>query len=98
MRPYYDDGAAVIYLGDARDILPQIPSASVDFIFTDPPYGHNQNDGDLAHHREKALGLVARGCAVAGAARPSGPSGWVAMSYFGNAAKKRVFEPSAAMS
>jgi len=29
---------------------------SVDFVFTDPPYGHNNNDGDLIANREKALG------------------------------------------
>jgi len=27
-----------------------------DFIFTDPPYGHNNNDGDLINNMEKALG------------------------------------------
>ena len=33
--------------------------AGVDFIFTDPPFGHNNNDGDLIHNREKALGRSA---------------------------------------
>jgi site-specific DNA-methyltransferase (adenine-specific) len=28
----------------------------VDFIFTDPPYGHNNNDGDLIANWEAALG------------------------------------------
>ena len=47
-------GSATLYLGDARDITPTL--APVDFIFTDPPYGHNNNNGDLIHRREVALG------------------------------------------
>jgi DNA modification methylase len=43
--------------GDCLKILPGIPDASVDMIFTDPPYGHNNNNnGDLIHRREAALG------------------------------------------
>ena len=38
MRPYYDDGQATIYHGDALDILPTLPAASVDLVVTDPPY------------------------------------------------------------
>lgn len=68
--PYYDHAGITIYHGDARDVVPSLLDATVDFIFTDPPYGHNNNNGDLAHHREKALGLVKRGEAVAGDARP----------------------------
>ena len=43
-----------IWLGDAREILPSLDP--VDFIFTDPPYGHNNNDGDLISNWERALG------------------------------------------
>jgi DNA modification methylase len=49
-------GDATLYLGDCRDILPTIPQTSVDFVFTDPPYGHNNNDGDLIERWEAALG------------------------------------------
>jgi site-specific DNA-methyltransferase (adenine-specific) len=43
--------------GDALDVLEILPDASVDFVFTDPPYGHNNNNnGDLIHRREAALG------------------------------------------
>lgn len=38
MQPYYDDGKATIYTGDALDILPSIRANSVDLIVTDPPY------------------------------------------------------------
>lgn len=40
MKPYYDDGKGiVIYHGDCREILPQLPKA--DLVLTDPPYGHS---------------------------------------------------------
>ena len=37
MNPYYQDDYATIYLGDCREILPQLPK--VDLVLTDPPYG-----------------------------------------------------------
>ena len=62
MTPYYEDETSTIYLGDAREVLPELGQGSVDFIFTDPPYGHNNNnDGDLAHRRENALGFLPSG-------------------------------------
>lgn len=36
MKPYYEDSAVQIYLGDCRDILPHLPK--VDLVLTDPPY------------------------------------------------------------
>ena len=58
MKPYCDDGGVTIYHGDCREVLPAIDAASVDLVWTDPPYGHNNNNnGDLAHRREAALGL-----------------------------------------
>jgi len=35
-NPYYQDDAVVIYHGDCREILPQLPK--VDLVLTDPPY------------------------------------------------------------
>ena len=52
--PYYSDDAVTIYHGDCQDILAHLDP--VDMVFTDPPYGHNNNDGDLIANREKALG------------------------------------------
>ena len=46
-----------IYQGDYLKIMRGFPDASIDMIFTDPPYGHNNNNGDLIHNREAALGL-----------------------------------------
>ena len=59
MTPYYEDtkSGIVIYHGDCREIL---PSLEADFIFTDPPYGHN-NNGDLIHRWEAALGRPRQG-------------------------------------
>lgn len=45
-------------LGDCREFLPTIADESIDFIFTDPPYGHNNNNGDLIHRWEAALGRL----------------------------------------
>ncbi|MHC4715342.1 MAG: DNA-methyltransferase [Planctomycetota bacterium] len=42
--------------GDCRDVLPQLEAASIDLVFTDPPFGHNNNNGDLIARREAALG------------------------------------------
>jgi site-specific DNA-methyltransferase (adenine-specific) len=39
VRPYYERGGVAIYLGDCRDIIPALPSDSVDLVLTDPPYG-----------------------------------------------------------
>ena len=50
------DGRIKLYQGDAREILPAMPLASIDFIFADPPYGHNNNNGDLIERRELVLG------------------------------------------
>lgn len=41
--PYYRsaDGTVEIHCGDCLDLLPMIPSGSVDAVVTDPPYGCN---------------------------------------------------------
>ena len=71
MVPYYEHAGITIYCGDCREIVPTIGDATVDMVLTDPPYGHNNNNnGDLAHRWEEALGLVKRGPAEAGTARP----------------------------
>jgi site-specific DNA-methyltransferase (adenine-specific) len=60
-KPYYQDESATLYLGDCREVLPTFPARSFDFVFTDPPYGHNNNNGDLIHRREIALGKSKKG-------------------------------------
>ncbi len=52
-KPYYDEDGITIYHGDCREILPHLEP--VDMIFTDPPYGHNNNDCDLIANIERAI-------------------------------------------
>ena len=40
-------GDATLYLGDCRDALTALPGGSVALLWTDPPYGHKNHDGDL---------------------------------------------------
>ena len=57
MTPYFEAPGVTLYLGKAEDVLPTLAAGSIDFIFTDPPYGHNNNNnGDLIARREAALG------------------------------------------
>ncbi len=52
----YNRGGIAIIHGDCREVLPRLEAGSVDLIFTDPPYGHNNNNnGDLIARREAAL-------------------------------------------
>jgi site-specific DNA-methyltransferase (adenine-specific) len=53
-KPYYQDDWATIYHGDCREILPLLPK--VDLVLTDPPYGHNNNNGDMISRRETIFG------------------------------------------
>ena len=47
MRPYYQDAAVTIYHGDSLEVMKGLEDESVDLLWTDPPYGHSNNDGDL---------------------------------------------------
>ena len=49
-------GRVRLYRGDAIAILPRMKVGCVHGIFTDPPYGHGNNNGDLISRREAALG------------------------------------------
>ena len=40
-------GVHRLLCGDVRELLPSIEAGSIDMIFTDPPYGHSNQDGDL---------------------------------------------------
>ena len=56
IKPYYQSDRVTLYHGDCLAILPTLADASIDLIVTDPPYGHNNNNGDLIANWEKALG------------------------------------------
>jgi site-specific DNA-methyltransferase (adenine-specific)/modification methylase len=47
-------GAATLYLGDCRDILPTLPR--VDAVITDPPYGIDESSDKVASRQRKAGG------------------------------------------
>jgi len=46
IQPYYRDSAVEIYHADCLELLPAFPPESFDMIWTDPPYGHGNHDGD----------------------------------------------------
>jgi site-specific DNA-methyltransferase (adenine-specific) len=51
-----------LLLGDCLELMRDLPTGSVDAVVTDPPYGHNNNNnGDLIHRWEAALGRGAHG-------------------------------------
>ncbi len=72
-------GDCTLYRGDCLEILPTLVPGSVDCVVTDPPYGHNNNNGDLIHRWEQALG---RGVSPAEAARPIANDGAEANDVF----------------
>ncbi len=45
-----------IYCGDSLELIRGLPDKSIDLVLTDPPYGHNNNNGDLISRWEAALG------------------------------------------
>ena len=47
-----------IIQGDCLAVMNGMEENSVDMIFTDPPYGHNNNNGDLISRWEAALGRL----------------------------------------
>jgi site-specific DNA-methyltransferase (adenine-specific) len=42
---------------DCLEAIKLLPPNCIPMIWTDPPYGHNNNNGDLIHAWEKALGV-----------------------------------------
>jgi len=51
-------GDATLYLGDCRDILPTLADESIDMIWTDPPYGHGNHDGDFNARLNEHRGIA----------------------------------------
>ena len=43
MRPYYEDDAVQIFLGDCRDILPTLKLEGAEICYTSPPYNVGLN-------------------------------------------------------
>ena len=61
-------GDATLYLGDCREVLPVLEPASVDMLWTDPPYGHKNHDGDLNARLNEHRNLESKPIANDGAA------------------------------
>lgn len=49
-----------LYLGDCREVLPTLASESVDMIWTDPPYGHSNHDGDFNARLNEHRGIESK--------------------------------------
>lgn len=78
--PYWTDGLRTLYHGDSREIVAELEPGSVDMIFTDPPYGHRNKDGDLAHAllaRAHGSQTVARPIANDGAEEADALARWL---------------------
>lgn len=56
--PYYADELVTLYHGDCRDILTELPDASVDCVITDPPYDARTHKGAKTN-RGKGHGVKA---------------------------------------
>lgn len=52
MRPDVDAGAVWMMNGDCLERMSDIPSASIDLILSDPPYGNTRNKWDSIIHLE----------------------------------------------
>jgi site-specific DNA-methyltransferase (adenine-specific) len=50
-----DDGSVVLYAGNCLSVLPTIADGSVEMVWTDPPYGHNNNNGDWLSRRHEIM-------------------------------------------
>jgi site-specific DNA-methyltransferase (adenine-specific) len=45
-RPFYEDEAVTIYLGDCREVMPALDLSGLDLVLTDPPYPNNAGHFD----------------------------------------------------
>lgn len=56
MRPYFQNDAVTLYLGDCLEILPRLEVDSVDCIISDPPYGKDWQSNYRTVKFEKIAG------------------------------------------
>ena len=54
MREVYNRDGIQLIEGDCKDYLPTLLDGCIDLVLSDPPFGHNNNDGDLIHAIEQA--------------------------------------------
>jgi site-specific DNA-methyltransferase (adenine-specific) len=48
VKPYYEDAVVALYLGDCREVLPELRA---DVVVTDPPYNAGKNYGKTTNDR-----------------------------------------------
>jgi site-specific DNA-methyltransferase (adenine-specific) len=48
------------WLGDCRTVMRELPKSSVDMIWTDPPYGHANHDGDFNARLNEHRGIESK--------------------------------------
>ena len=78
IEPRYQSDRVTLYCADALQVMELLPDRSIQMVFSDPPYGHNNNNnGDLIHRREAALGV-----GKVGEARPIANDGVEATELF----------------
>jgi len=61
MSSMFETKLGKYYLGDARELIKEVPSESIDIVITDPPYGlgmDEYDDGDLILELEEELWRV----------------------------------------
>lgn len=56
MKPYFEEEGIVIFHGDCREILPQLPK--VDLVLTDPPYGVGEDYASFEDSKANLAELV----------------------------------------
>ncbi|MGB1582911.1 MAG: DNA-methyltransferase [Solirubrobacterales bacterium] len=66
-KPYYEDDFVTLYHGDCLEIIPMLEQESVTLLWTDPPYGHNNHDGDFNARLNKHRGIKGKPIANDGA-------------------------------
>lgn len=69
-----EDGSIRLVHGDCLDVLGELEEGSVDMIWTDPPFGHGNMDGDLQAARVRDGVRGARVCDVQPIANDQGPA------------------------
>ena len=57
MKPTQIIGDCELYQGDCLEIMANLADESIDMIWTDPPYGHNNHNGDLNAQLNSHRGL-----------------------------------------
>ena len=55
-------GDATLYLGDCVQVMPLIDAGSVQLLWTDPPYGHGNHDGDWNARLNEHRGIESKIC------------------------------------